>query len=386
MGFLRGLADWFRNNVPVIGPPIADAIEGIERGIEDWSRRLWDAANAVFTFFQAIWISIQLAGARFASLVQDWWWMAYTLFTSLWDRLYGFFSWVWDSFRSWVQDRIYEFLNFLNWVWPGFRDTISRLWDAWTGFVRDPWGTISRAINQIWSAIYDRVKPFLDEINGRINEVRNWFNDRIRDLSNALDNARRQLESRISELGTWARNSLDDINRRFDDFRRNATDWLNNLKRGLEDLTRDFVRQALMATLIYEAGKQAARRRVASEVADVIERPEAQAGLLGGEAAAWLAHPALGAAVTGTVLALEAWSKWQAEQPIQAPMDTDNPLLKLFVRDDEVRFEGVTEFTFGELLAEPPAVEYVWPDVASGDYELKIAGEEALPPKPGRPR
>jgi hypothetical protein len=38
MGFLRGLADWFRNNVPVIGGPIADAIEGIESGIEDWSR------------------------------------------------------------------------------------------------------------------------------------------------------------------------------------------------------------------------------------------------------------------------------------------------------------------------------------------------------------
>jgi hypothetical protein len=74
------------------------------------------------------------------------------------------------------------------------------------------------------------------------------------------------------------------------------------------------------------------------------------------------------------------------EQPLQVPMETDNPLLKQYVKDEEVRLEGVTEFTFGELLAEPPAVEYIWPDVARGEYEPKIVGGEELPPKPGRPR
>jgi hypothetical protein len=372
MGFLRGLADWFRNNVPVIGPPIADAIEGIERGIEDWARRLWEAADAVFAFFGRLWIGVSEAASRFAALVQDWWWRISWFFSELWNNVVAFFGWVWDSFRNWVSDRIKEFSDWLNNTGKWLSDTLSGLKKAWEDFVKDPWGTISKAINQIWSAIYDRVKPFFDEINGRINDVRNWFNDRIRDLSNALESARRELESRINELSSWARSAVDDINRRFGDFAKWATDALNNLGKGLEDITRRFGTYVAQSIVIWEAAKGAARKRVAEEIASLIENPESQAALIGGETAAWMAHPALGAAVTGSLLGLEAWSTLAKELPVGVPVESDNPVVKQLFKEEEVKLEGAAEYSFGELLASNPGVVYRWPDVAAGKYELEI--------------
>jgi hypothetical protein len=372
MGFLRGLADWFRNNVPVIGGPIADAIEGIERGIEDWSRRLWEAADAVFTFFNRLWISVSEAASRFAYLVQDWWWRISEFFGVLWDRVVSFFSWVWDQFRNWVSDRIKEFLDWINSVGKWLSDTLSGLQKAWEEFVRDPWGTISRAINSIWSAIYERVRPFLDQIYGTINDVRNWFNDRIRELSSALDSARRELDSRISDLRTWAANAISDIGKRFSDFSKWATDFLNSLKSGLEELVKSVSDAEYASRHIWQATKEAARQRGAEGVVELLEkepppRPPVPPGL-----ARDMALAIMGPIPNVVVFGLELWGMMMKEVPTDKPIETDNPIAKQVLRDMEVRLEGAAEYTFGELLGAPAGAVYRWPDVGAGRYELEV--------------
>jgi phage-related protein len=372
MGFLRSVADWVRNNVPLVGGSIADAIEWIEGSTETWAARLWDAAYTIFTLVQNLWIGISEAAYRFAKLLQDWFWQAAYLFGTLWTSVVDFFTWVWDSFRDWVSARIRDFTDWLNRVWPGFRDTITNVWRAWDDFVRDPWGTIQKAGNQIWGLIWDRIKPTIDGINKAIADARNWLQARIDDVGKSLDNARRELESRINDLNTWARNAVNDINQRFDKFKRETIDWLNNVAKGLDDLTKNFGKYVTQGILIWEAAKGAARKRVASEIADVIEKPEVQTGLMGGETAAWLAHPAAGAAVTGTILGLEMWTKFMQEHPVDLPIETDNPVVKLLFKDERVEAEGPVEHVFGELLDRKPAVTYTWPDVGAGQYEPAV--------------
>ena len=165
---------------------------------------------------------------------------------------------------------------------------------------------------------------------------------------------------------------MDDINRRLGEFSRWVTDSLNNLGRGLEDITRRFGTYVAQSIIIWEAAKGAARRRVAEEIANLIEKPENQAALIGGETAAWLAHPALGAAVTGSLLGLEAWSTLAKELPVGVPIESDNPVVNLLFEEEEVRLEGAAEYTFGELLDRKPAVIYKWPDVAAGKYEPEV--------------
>jgi signal transduction histidine kinase len=372
MGFLRGLADWFRNNIPVIGPPIADAIEGIERGIEDWARRLWEAADAVFTFFSRLWISVSEAASRFATLVQDWWWRISWFFSELWNNVVAFFGWAWDQFRNWVSDRIREFSDWLNGTGKWLSDTLSGLKKAWEEFVKDPWGTIQKAINQIWSTIYDRVKPFLDEINGRINDVRNWFNDRIRELSSALDSARRELDSRINELRTWAADAISDLGKRFSDFSKWATDFLNSLKSGLEELVKSVSDAEYASRHIWEATKEAAKQRGAKEVVELLEkepppRPPVPPGL-----ARDMALAIMGPIPNVVVFGLEIWGAMLKEVPTGKPIETDNPIAKTVLRDEEVRLEGAAEYSFGELLAGNVGVVYRWPDVRAGRYELEV--------------
>ena len=231
-------------------------------------------------------------------------------------------------------------------------------------------------VEQIWGVIYDRVSPFLTDLSNRIEGTRGWLLDRVEEL-------RRSVQASIDTLGAGLRNveaslraGITDLGNRFEAFKRDATNWLNNLWAEVQRLGRDFAEQALKATLIYEAGRQAARRRVAEDVARVIESPEAQAAIMGGETAAWLAHPALGAAVTGTTLLLENWSTWMKEHPVELPIQSDNPVVRQLFGDREVEFEGPVEYTFGELLDQPPAVEYVWPDVRAGRYEPEVVTGE----------
>jgi hypothetical protein len=93
---------------------------------------------------------------------------------------------------------------------------------------------------------------------------------------------------------------------------------------------------------------------------------------MGGETAAWVAHPALGAAVTGSLLGLEMWSTLAKELPVGVPVESDNPIVKQLFGDQTVELEGPREYTFGELLDRKPAVIYTWPDVAAGKYEPEV--------------
>jgi hypothetical protein len=376
MGFLKSVADWVRANVPLVGGYIADAVEWIEDRVSSWLQPVWDFYYAAKNFFDQLWISLTEAGRRFSKIVQDLWWKLYTFFVDLWTTVYNFFTWLWDSFRNWASDWINRFIDFINYVWPGFRDLLNNLGNAWNSFVRDPWGTIRKAIDNIWSEVYVRAKPFLDELGKRVTDAQNQLMDRINYVKNALDGARSDLEARINNLDTWARNKFTQLGNDFDQFKTNATNWINNVKTGLEDLSKNFWENVRTSIVIWEAAKGAARKRVATEVADVIEKPEVQQTLMGGELAAFVANTALGAALTGVVIGLENWSIWMSEKPIELPIESDNPLIKDFFSDVTVEFEGPTEFTFGELLAQAPALEYEWPDVNKGEYEPKIVGGE----------
>jgi len=372
MGFLRGVADWARNNIPIIGSSIAAVVEGVESAIESWSSALWDAARRVSEFFAWLWISVSAAGERLSRLVQDWWWGIYYFFTNLYGTVYYFFSYVWDSFRDWVTARIVDFTNWLNGVWRSLEPSIRWVIDGWSSFVSDPWGHVRRTIEQIWGVIYDRVRPFLTELSNRIEGTRGWLLDRVEEL-------RRSVQAAIDTLGTNLRNteaalraSISDLGNRFEAFRRDAVNWLNNLGAEVQRLVRDFADQALKSISIWEAAKGAARRKLAEDIANVMEKPEAQAAIMGGETAAWVAHPALGAAVTGTTLLLENWSTWMKEHPVELPIQSDNPVVRQLFGDREVEFEGPTEYSFGELLDQPPAVVYEWSEVSPGRFELVV--------------
>lgn len=372
MGFLKGLADWLRSNVPLIGGTLADTVEWIESGIESWSRALWEAANKVSEFFQYLWITIREAGERLATLIQDWWWQLAYFFQNLFQPVYDFFAFVWNSFRSWVEywvGRIAEAWNFIrSWIEPNIRWLI----DEFNRFIRDPLGYIWNALQGIWAFVYERIRPILDQISARINEAVGGLQSGIDSLWRSLESSVSQLRAGLDSLGASLRNALNDLERRFDDFKRDASNWLSNISSELGRLVQDFASYVRTSIVIWEAAKSAALRRTAEDIARIMERPDVQAGLMGGEVAAWVANPGVGAAVTGTILGLEAWSTLVREVPVGVPIESDNPIVRELFGDREIEFEGEYVYTFGELLDQPPAVEYVWPDVRAGNYEPEV--------------
>jgi len=374
MGFLRGLADWARNNIPLVGGYIASLIESLEGLIESWSDYLWRVAGKASAFMAYISISIWEAGYRLATILQSWWGILTELIGNFWSTIRDFFTKTWSSFRDWVSSGLSSLQGWLRNVWPSWEWIINQLQSAWSQFTRDPWGVISNAASRIVETVNTSLKPVFDSIDAKINAAKLSFFSAISDLSKAFNTMYDELMKRIRGVGDA-----------FESFRRNASDAITNIQRtmedsfnkawrAIEDFQKNFAKYVQTSITVWEAAKGYARRKVATQIQEVMEKPETQAALIGGETAAWVANPAAGGAVTLTTLGVQTLTEFMTEQPIRVPLKSDNPITKVLLEEQTLTFEEEGEYTIGEILDSPPEIMYEW----SVDPKTKTPTVEVL--------